>query len=143
MLRCAAWVSCKVVERLDRSWYRRKKEMEGTVEVLVEGRKVMEGKRRWRSRKEEIVGCGLAGVKLRVKLGKWLYRCLVYGASHISPRQLIRHPQQGRRKATVAVNRASYSNYTVCGKLAACCTSKLFGDVVMSPLRYLSLQIKA
>ena len=117
--------------------------MEGTVEVLVEGRKVMEGKRRWRSRKEEIVGCGLAGVKLRVKLGKWLYRCLVYGASHISPRQLIRHPQQGRRKATVAVNRASYSNYTVCGKLAACCTSKLFGDVVMSPLRYLSLQIKA
>ena len=58
MLRCAAWVSCKVVERLDRSWYQRKKEMEGTVEVLVEGRKVMEGKRRWRSRKEEIVGCG-------------------------------------------------------------------------------------
>jgi len=29
----------------------------------IEGRKVMRG-RRWRSRKEEIVGCRLAGVKL-------------------------------------------------------------------------------
>lgn len=72
--------------------------MKGTVEVLVEGRKVMEGKRRWRSRKEEIVGSGLAGVKLRVKLGKWLYRCPVCGASHISPRQLIRHPQARQAK---------------------------------------------
>jgi len=38
-----------------------KEEIKGDAER--EGRKVMRG-RRWRSRKEEIVGCRLAGVKL-------------------------------------------------------------------------------